>query len=77
MIVLIAQPLGWLIGYGFAAAMVDGFHDRALSRPAGGQSRHVYAKASLLVLAAAALSAMVVRRRIDRLDMVQVLKTRE
>jgi putative ABC transport system permease protein len=40
-------------------------------------NRDVYAKASLLVLAAAAFSAMVVRRRVDRLDMVQVLKTRE
>jgi putative ABC transport system permease protein len=75
-IVLIAQPLGWLIGYGFAAAMVEGFTTELYRVPLV-VNRDVYAKASLLVLAAAGLSAMVVRRRVDRLDMVQVLKTRE
>jgi putative ABC transport system permease protein len=32
---------------------------------------------SLVVLGAALASALVVRRRIDRFDLVQVLKTRE
>jgi len=32
---------------------------------------------SLVVLAAALVSAMIVRRRIDRFDLVRVLKTRE
>ena len=36
-----------------------------------------YAWACLAVLAAAVASALVVRRRIDRLDMVAALKTRE
>ena len=36
-----------------------------------------YAFAALCVLVAGVASAMVVRRRIDRLDMVAVLKTRE
>jgi putative ABC transport system permease protein len=36
-----------------------------------------YAWAALVVLAAALASALVVRRRIDRLDMVAALKTRE
>ena len=36
-----------------------------------------YAKASLVVLAAAIISAFAVRRRIDRLDLIAVLKTRE
>jgi len=40
-------------------------------KPAG------FALASLVVLAAALLSALVVRRRLDRLDLVQVMKTRE
>jgi putative ABC transport system permease protein len=31
----------------------------------------------LVVLAAAAVSALIVRRRIDRLDMIKALKTRE
>ena len=37
----------------------------------------VYATASLVVCAAALLSAVAVRQRINHLDMVEVLKTRE
>ncbi|MCB1377413.1 MAG: FtsX-like permease family protein [Alphaproteobacteria bacterium] len=75
-VVLIAQPMGWLIGYGFAWAMVNGFTTELYRVPLI-VNRSVYAYASLIVLAAAAVSAFVVRRRIDRLDMIEVLKTRE
>ena len=37
----------------------------------------VYATASLVSIGAATISGLVVRRRIDRLDMIAVLKTRE
>jgi putative ABC transport system permease protein len=40
-------------------------------------SPETFAYASLVVLAAAAVSALTVRRRVDRFDLVQVLKTRE
>jgi putative ABC transport system permease protein len=40
-------------------------------KPAG------FATASLVVLGAALISVLVVRRRLDRLDLVQVMKTRE
>jgi len=36
-----------------------------------------YAKASLVVLAATVASALIVRRRVDRLDLIAVLKTRD
>jgi putative ABC transport system permease protein len=36
-----------------------------------------YAVGSLVVAAAALFSAAIVRRRIDRLDLIRVLKTRE
>jgi putative ABC transport system permease protein len=39
--------------------------------------RSTYAYAALVVLLAATLSALVVRRRIDRLDLVGVLKSRD
>jgi len=39
--------------------------------------REVYASASMIVLTAAVLSALVIRRRINRLDLIAVLKTRE
>ena len=75
-VVIVAQPLGWLIGYGFAWAMVTGFTSELYRVPLV-VNREVYAWASLIVLAAAIVSGLVVRRRIDRLDMIEVLKTRE
>jgi putative ABC transport system permease protein len=36
-----------------------------------------YASAALVTMLAAAASGLVVRRRLDRLDLVEVLKTRE
>ena len=40
-------------------------------------SSATFAMASLVVLLAAVVSALIVRRRIDGLDLVRVLKTRE
>ena len=39
--------------------------------------RATFAIASLVVVAIAVLSALIVRRRIERLDLVRVLKTRD
>jgi putative ABC transport system permease protein len=75
-VVIVAQPLGWLIGYSFAWAMVQGFSSELYRVPLV-VNREVYAYASLIVLAAAMVSGFIVRRRIDRLDMIEVLKTRE
>lgn len=75
-VVLLAQPLGWLIGYGIGRAMVAAFSSD-LYRVPFVMGREVYATASLVVIAAAFLSAFAIRRRIDRLDLVAVLKTRE
>jgi putative ABC transport system permease protein len=75
-VVLAAQPLGWLVGYGFAQAMVRGFTTELYRVPMVVE-RSVYAYASLTVIAAAVVSVLIVRRRIDRLDMIAVLKTRE
>ena len=75
-IVLVAQPLGWAIGHGFAAGMALGFSSELYRVPLV-VGREAYGFASLVVIAAALLSALLVRRRIDRLDLVAVLKTRE
>jgi putative ABC transport system permease protein len=75
-IVAAAQPLGWLLGYLFAFAVISGF-ESDLFRVPFVVSADTFATASLIVVAAAAVSALVVRRRIDRFDLVQVLKTRE
>lgn len=75
-VVIAAQPLGWLLGYGFAYLMTEGFRTELYRVPLI-VNRDVYARASLIVFAAAAISGLVVRRRIDRLDLIEVLKTRE
>lgn len=74
--VIAAQPLGWLIGYCFAVLMTEGFRSELYRVPLV-VNREVYAWASLIVFAAAVISGLVVRRRIDRLDLIEVLKTRE
>lgn len=73
---VLALPLGWLVGYGLAFGIVRGLETELFQVPLVIE-RATYAWAALVVLAAAAGSALVVRRRIDRLDLVEVLKTRE
>ncbi|MFN4141482.1 ABC transporter permease [Aestuariivirga sp.] len=75
-VVIVAQPVGWVIGYLFAFLMTEGFRTELYRVPLV-VNREVYAWASLVTFAAAAVSGLVVRRRIDRLDMIEVLKTRE
>ena len=74
--VIMAQPVGWGLGYLFAVLMTEGFRTELYRVPLV-VNREVYAWASLVVIAAAAASGLLVRRRIDRLDMIEVLKTRE
>lgn len=75
-VTLIAQPLGWFIGYIVALGMTEGFSTEIFQMPLV-VGLDVYALSSIAVIAAAILSGLVVRRRIDRLDMIAVLKTRE
>jgi putative ABC transport system permease protein len=75
-VVILAQPIGWLIGYSFAWIMAEGFRTELYRVPLV-VNREVFAWASMVVFGAAAVSGLVVRRRIDRLDMIEVLKTRE
>jgi len=75
-IVLFAQPLGWLLGYLFSWSVVQGFDSDLYRIPLIIHSK-TFAIASLIVLSAAIVSALIVRRRIDHLDLVRVLKTRE
>jgi putative ABC transport system permease protein len=75
-VVILAQPLGWLIGYTFAWMMSEGFRTELYRVPLV-VNREVFAWASIVVFGAAAISGLMVRRRIDRLDMIEVLKTRE
>lgn len=76
LLTLIAQVPGWIIGYGLAWILktnVAGevMRVRLIVEPS------TYATASAIVITAAILSALVVRRRINNLDLVAVLKTRD
>ncbi|MGE5088536.1 MAG: ABC transporter permease [Candidatus Levyibacteriota bacterium] len=72
----LALPLGCLFGYLLAWTMVRMTHSDLIAIPLIIAPR-TYAIAALAVVAAGIASAMIVRRRIDRLDLVGVLKTRE
>jgi putative ABC transport system permease protein len=76
LIALIAQPFGWLIGVLIASAMADAFTSDLYIIPLVLKPA-TFALASLIVLTAAFASVMIVRRRLDRLDLVAVMKTRE
>ena len=67
-------PLGFFWGYGGAALLVLAF-DTELYRLPFVLHPGTYAYAVIVILLAAVVSALIVRRRIDRLDLVAVLKT--
>ncbi len=74
--VVLAQPLGWAIGYGITWSVVEELASDQFRIPFVVE-RSTLAIASLIVLAAAALSALLVHRRVNRLDLIRALKTRE
>jgi putative ABC transport system permease protein len=74
--VALALPLGAALGYALAWVMVTMEHNDMISIPIVIAPRTYVLAAGAVVLAGVA-SAMIVRRRIDLLDLVGVLKTRE
>ncbi len=74
--VLIAIPIGCLLGYLLSALIVALIQGEQLRIPLVILPA-TYAYAALVTLAAGLMSALIVRRRIDRLDLIGVLKTRE
>jgi putative ABC transport system permease protein len=72
----IALPLGMLIGYGFAAAATHGFETEMYRIPLVVE-RATFAFAAVVTLIAAVISGLVVRDRVDRLDLVGALKSQE
>ena len=74
--IAVALPLGMLLGWSLIHAVVRLMANDQFLFPVAIQPR-TYAFAAVCVVAAGVASALVVRRRIDRLDLVAVLKTRE
>lgn len=74
--IAVALPLGMALGWGLTRVVVDLMRSDQFLFPVVIQPR-TYAWAAVAVVAAGVASALVVRQRIDRLDMVAALKTRE
>ena len=71
-----ALPVGWVLGYGLAVAIFSTVQSEVYRFPLYVSASSI-AWASLGVLASALLAGLVVRRRLDRLDLIAVLKVRE
>lgn len=75
-VIAVALPAGMLSGHAMVALIAELMKSDQLHFPVVIAAR-TYAWAGLCVLMTGAASALVVRRRIDRLNLVEVLKTRE
>lgn len=76
LLVVLAVPLGCVMGYLLAQLMVSMFSSDLFRLPFA-PDRSSYGFATLVVLAAASATALIVARRVTRLDMVRVLKARD
>jgi putative ABC transport system permease protein len=76
LLTLVALPVGGLFGYSLSAAIV-GMIDSEVYRFPLYVSRQAVALSFLGIIAATVFSGLVVRRRLDQLDLVAVLKIRE
>ncbi len=74
--IVVALPVGMLLGWGLVELVAGMMHSDQFQFPVVIRAR-TYAWAAVCVVAAGVASALVVRRRVDRLDMVAALKTRE
>jgi putative ABC transport system permease protein len=73
---LAALPLGLVIGWGLGLLIVTSFDSEVYRFPLV-ITHHALASSCLGVVLAAAISGLVVRRKLDHLDLVAVLKSPE
>jgi putative ABC transport system permease protein len=75
-VTLIGIPLGFLVGYLLAGTLVSAFATEAYRIPLV-VAPSTYAFAAIVTVAAAVFAGLLVRHRLNRLDLIAVLKTRE
>lgn len=75
-ITLSAIPLGFVVGYWLCAYIAQALASDLFRIPLVIEPK-TYALAAAVVLASAAVSGLIVRHKLDHLDLVEVLKTRE
>ena len=73
---LLALPFGMLLGYGLSRLLVTALETELYKIPFSA-APPTYALCSLAVLIATALSGLLVRRKLDHLDLMEVLKSKE
>jgi putative ABC transport system permease protein len=73
---LLALPLGWVLGYWLSYGIVQLIQTETFALPVIIAPR-TYAYATIVTVLAGVASALIVRRRVDTLDLTAVLKTRE
>jgi len=76
LVTLIAIPLGFFIGYWLCAYIAQALASDLFRVPLVIETK-TYALAAAVVLASATVSGLIVRHKLDHLDLVEVLKTRE
>lgn len=76
LLTLVAIPLGFLVGEGLCAFLASQFKTELYRVPLV-LERDTYANAAMVVLLSASASGAVIWRKLGRLDLVGVLKTRE
>ena len=76
LLTLAAIPIGMLLGYEFARFLTMGLQTEIYRIPLVVENS-TFAFAASVVMVAAIVSGLIVRRRIDRLDLVAVLKSRD
>ncbi|HKE85081.1 MAG TPA: ABC transporter permease [Vicinamibacterales bacterium] len=76
LLTLVSLPVGGLFGWGLAAAMVHSIDSEVYRFPLV-VTRQAVAMAFLGIIVAAFVSGLIVRRKLDQLDLVAVLKIRE
>jgi putative ABC transport system permease protein len=72
----LAIPVGMVFGYGLAWSMVQSMNTEVWRMPLVILPR-TYTFAVVSIVVATLISGLVVRRKLDRLDLIEVLKTRE
>ncbi|HET9387560.1 MAG TPA: FtsX-like permease family protein [Gemmatimonadales bacterium] len=76
LLTLVSLPLGGALGYSLAVAIVESIDSEVYRFPLY-VSRQAVAQAFLGIIGAALVSGLVVRRKLDHLDLIAVLKAKE
>jgi len=76
LLTVIGLPLGWLAGYGFAALSAQSLSSEIVNIPLV-VSKSTFGWATVLVFVSALVSVLIVRRRLDRVDLASALKQKE